>query len=342
MPATFAINQPGQIQGAGDPFALFLKMFAGEVLATFERSVATGGTYLEKRVTAGKSHQFPALGRAQAKRYTPGDNILDATNGYLSQIKGDERIIMVDSPILSSVILDDWEEALNHFETRQEYVNKLVEELVIAHDTNVLSVGIAAARTNLTFTHPDYVADRSVVGTYEDADSIYNGLMKAAEIFDQNDVPMGERFCFLRPRQYHALMYKFAGGVFTGGALMNNDLVSGGIGAFETARLTKPIAGFQIRMTKNLPSADKSAVDDDIGGTARNDVFGSNGHGYNGDFSDVRGLCIQKKAVGTVSLWNVDTKSEYKIEAQGHLTVCRMSEGHGVLRPEAAVELVTA
>lgn len=341
MPATYNVNRPGQIQGSGDPFALFLKMFSGEVLATFERKVATAGTYLEKKVTAGKSHQFPALGRAQAKRHTVGENILDPTNGYLSQIKGDERVILVDSPILSSVILSDWEEALNHFETRQEYVNKLVEELVIAHDTNVLSVGIAAARTNLTFTHPDYVANRSLEGAFGDADSIYDGLMRAAEVFDQNDVPDGDRYCFLRPREYHALMYKFAGGVFSPGALMNGDFVQGGIGAFESARITRPIAGFQIRMTKNLPSTNKAAVDDDVGGTARNDVFGSNGHGYNGDFSKVKGLCVHKKAVGTVSLWDVDTQAEYKIEAQGHLTVCRISEGHGVLRPEAAVELVT-
>lgn len=334
----YTFSRPGQIQASGDDRALFLKLFAGEVLTTFERKVVTAGNYMEKRITSGKSHQFPALSRATAKRFSVGDNILNDSNGYLSQIKGDERVINVDSPIISSVIISDFDEALNHFETRQEYVTKLSEELAHEHDTHILSVGIAAARTDLTFSHSDYVTDRTLEGTFTTADALYDGLMRASLTMDSNDVPSEGRVAYFRPAEYYLLMYKFVGSTFTPGALTNADF--GSNASFATARLTMPIAGFEIRMTKNLPSTDKSANSTDIAGTALNDVFASNGHGYNGDFSATKGLCLQKSAVGSVRLWDVNVQSEYRQEMQGDFTLARMAEGHGVLRPECAVELV--
>jgi hypothetical protein len=336
------VSRPGQIQAAGAVDALFLKQFSGEVLATFARKVATAGSYMEKRISAGKSWQFPALSRATSKRFTVGDNILNDTNGYLSTIKGDERVILVDSPIISAVVISDIDEAMNHFETRAEYVNQLAEALALDHDTHVLSVGIAAARTDLTFAHADYVADRVINGVTSDAESIVANLLEAAKIMDKNDVPSEGRICFLRPDEYYALMYKYTGGTLTPGILTNADYNSGAGTAFQNARIPFPIAGFEIRMTKNLPSTDKSGTSDDVAGTSNNDVFSTNGHGYNGDFSDTVGLCVQRSAVGSVKLWDVMTKAEYKLEAQGYLTVSRLAEGHGVLRPEAAVELSSA
>jgi hypothetical protein len=221
-------------------------------------------------------------------------------------------------------------------------VNQLAEALAIDHDTHVLSVGIAAARTDLTFAHTDYVSDRVINSVTSDADSLVAKLMEAAKIMDKNDVPAEGRVCFLRPDEYYALMYKFSGGTLTPGVLTSTDYSSGAGSIFQSARLPFPIAGFEIRMTKNLPSTDKSATTDDVAGTANNDVFSTNGHGYNGDFSDTVGLCVQRSAVGSVKLWDVNTKAEYKLEAQGYLTVSRLAEGHGVLRPEAAVELSSA
>lgn len=338
----YTISRPGQIAGAGAVDALFLKVFSGEVLASYARKVATAGSYLEKRISAGKSWQFPALSRATSKRFTVGDNILNSTNGYLSTIQGNERIINIDSPIISAVVIADLDEAMSHFETRSEYVNQLGEALAIDHDTHILSVGIAAARTDLTFAHADYTADRIVNGVTSDADALYAALFDAAKIMDQNDVPSEGRICFLRPTEYYALMYKYAGGTFTPGALTNADFSSGSGTIFQSARIPFPIAGFEIRMTKNLPSTDKSAVSSDVAGTANNDVFSTNGHGYNGDFSDTLGLCVQRSAIGSVKLWDVTTQSDYKLEAQGYLTVSRLAEGHGVLRPECAVELSSA
>lgn len=336
----YTLSQPGQIQAAGADDALFLKMFSGEVLSTFERKVATKGAYMEKVISAGKSWQFPAISRATSKRFTVGDNILNDSNGYLSQIKNDERVILIDSPIVSALVLTDYDEARAHYEHRAPYAEKLAEELAIDHDTHVLSVGIAAARTDLTFAHADYVSDRVINSVTSDADSLYDALMQAAKVMDKNDVPRDGRVAFVRPDEYYALLYKFGSGTFTPGPLTSTDF--GGIGNFSNATIPYPIAGFEIRMTKNLPSTNKSAVTTDVAGTANNDVFGTNGHGYNGDFSATLGLCVHKSAIGSVRLWNLTTQMEYKLEAQGHLTVARIAEGQGVLRPECAVELSSA
>ena len=47
-------------------------------------------------------------------------------------------------------------------------------------------------------------------------------------------------------------------------------------------------------------------------------------------------------AVGTVKLLDLATESEYQIERQATLFAAKYAMGHGVLRPECAVEVFTA
>ena len=46
--------------------------------------------------------------------------------------------------------------------------------------------------------------------------------------------------------------------------------------------------------------------------------------------------------MGTVKLMDLAVESEYDIERQGTLMVAKYAAGHGVLRPEAAVQIQTA
>ena len=68
-------------------------------------------------------------------------------------------------------------------------------------------------------------------------------------------------------------------------------------------------------------------------------MFGGSGSGYNGDFSKTVGIVAHPSAVGTVKLLDLATESEYQMERQGTLFVAKYAMGHGVLRPEAAIEL---
>lgn len=341
MAGEFDFVRPGQIQGSGDTKALFLKLFQNEVLATFAQKVKTAGAHRIRQVGAGKSHQWPALGRAAAARFSVGDNILVTANNYLSKVASDEKVIYVDDPLIASTIIADFDEALKHFDTRQEYVAKLAESLSIVHDTSVLSTMVAAARASLTFSHSDYESDRVLnkgASGWDTAEEITAGLQEAAKIMDKNDVAEEGRICFVGIDVYHTLVNTYGAAA---PSLLTTD-VYGSLASLETGRLRTPVAGFEIRMTKNLPSTDKSANSTDVYGTSANDVFGANGFGYNGDFSTTKGICVTADAVGTVERWGLETQMEYKTEMQGELIVARKAEGHGILRPECAVELSSA
>ena len=66
-----------------------------------------------------------------------------------------------------------------------------------------------------------------------------------------------------------------------------------------------------------------------------------NGVGYDGDFRNTFGIVSHSAAVGTVKLLDLATESEYQIERQGTLFVAKYAMGHGVLRPECAIELAS-
>lgn len=48
---------------------------------------------------------------------------------------------------------------------------------------------------------------------------------------------------------------------------------------------------------------------------------------------------MHKSAVGTVKLMDLSTRMDYDPRRLGHQIVSKFAVGHGVLRPEAAVEL---
>lgn len=330
----------GQVQLSGDDLALFLKLFSGEVLTTYAQKVATAGAQKVKSISGGKSTQFIVTGRAGSKRFTIGDNILLDTNNYVSQIPTDEKIVAVDKPIISTTVINDWDEAVAQYSARQPYSEKLAEALALNHDVSALSTMVATARADLTFSHPDYVTDRVLkygASGLDTAQEVIGALHEASKVMNQNDVPVNGRIAFVDLDTYYQLLYTYGGGASD---LNNADY--GALASIATATLNQPIAGFEVRMTKNLPNTDKSANNTDVYGTALNDVFGANGHGYNGDFSTTKAICVHPEATGNVKLWDINTQSEYRQELQGYFTLARMSEGHGVLRPECAVELSTA
>ena len=69
-------SRMGQIDGAGDPKAIFLKVFAGEVLTAYEQIVILKELTRQRTITEGKSASFPAVFQASTEYHTPGAEIL--------------------------------------------------------------------------------------------------------------------------------------------------------------------------------------------------------------------------------------------------------------------------
>jgi hypothetical protein len=54
----FTVSSPGQVNGAGDNRALFLKVFAGETLKAFRETNVAMARSTVRSISSGKSAQF--------------------------------------------------------------------------------------------------------------------------------------------------------------------------------------------------------------------------------------------------------------------------------------------
>jgi len=342
-------SRVGQINSAGDVDALFLKKFSGEILQTFEEANIFKPLHTVRTIENGKSAQFPVTGIASADYHTPGENIADSGNSYLSDIKKAEQIITIDKMLLASTFLSNIDDVKNHYDIRSVYANELGKALAVRFDTALAKVFIAAARSSAVITggktggqldvaNNDFSAG-DVAGTPAAVTGaeLITALFTAAQKLDENDIPSDGRFAFLRPSEYYKLITGGSGAVAINTSAANKDV--GGSGSLASGSIAQ-VAGINIFKSTHIPSTDLSAVSTGDGSSA-NDVFGGSGVGYNGDFRNSLGIVGHSAAVGTVKLLDLATESEYQIERQGTLFVAKYAMGHGILRPECAIELVS-
>jgi hypothetical protein len=328
----------GQVNVAGDVDALFLKVFSGEILTTFEEFNVVKGLHTIRTIANGKSAQFPVTGIATAKYHTPGENIADAGNSYLSAIKHAEKVISIDDVLLASTFIANIDELKNHYDVRSIYAQELGKALAKRFDVATMKTLTAAARTAATITttgKAGIAIDGGEPGDFNGT-VIQAKLFEAAQKLDENDIPNdGKRFAILKPADYYTLLA-------SGEEVINRDF--GGRGDVATGRIPM-VAGINIYKSNHLVdvAVSGSAQDqnDQVAGV-QNDVFGSGGTGYNAAMDKTQIIGGHPSAIGTVKLLDLATESDYKVELQGSLFVAKYAMGHGVLRPEAAFEIKDA
>ena len=325
----------GQINAAGDVDALFLKVFSGEILTTFEEMNVMKGLHTIRTISNGKSAQFPVTGIATAKYHTAGENIADAGNSYLSTVKHAEKVITIDDVLLASTFIANIDELKNHYDVRSIYAKELGKALAKRFDVATMKTLVAAARSATTITggKAGIAIDGGEAADFSAA-VIQEKLFEAAQKLDENDIPNdGQRYAILKPGDYYKLLQ-------SGEDVINRDF--GGRGDVATGALPM-VAGLRIFKSNHLSDvAVAEASQDQDDDSARNDVFGGSGTGYNGDLSKTFIIGGHPSAVGTVKLLDLATESDYKLELQGTLFVAKYAMGHGVLRPEAAFEIKDA
>ena len=223
-------SRVGLIEGGSDNDALFLKKFSGEILQTFDESNVFKALHTIRTIENGKSAQFPVTGIASANYHTPGENIADGGNSYLSDIAKTEKIITIDKMLVASTFFANIDDVKNHYDIRSVYANELGKALAVRFDTAISKVFIAAARSAAAITggKTGGILDVSanamgdVADSSDDADNtdptgaeLTAALFTAAQKLDENDVPSDGRFCVLRPQEYYKLI--------TGGATKVDD-----------------------------------------------------------------------------------------------------------------------
>lgn len=303
----------GAINGGSDKDELFLKVFAGEVLTAFaEKNVLLEKTTV-RAISNGKSAQFPVTGNFTAAYHTPGNEILGESMNHA------ERVITIDDLLISNTFIANIDEAKNHYDIRANYSRKLGEALANTADKQMFQVSVLAARSAATVTGGNGGSRIVDADFLTSSDDLIAGLFAAAQSFDEKDVPEDERYAFVRPAQYYALAQNTK--------VLNKDW--GGAGAYADGKVLR-IAGLTIVATNHLPSTNITTGTQ--AGTATR---------YAVDARTTAALVMQKEAIGTVKLLDLAMESEYDIRRQGTLMVAKYAMGHGILRPECAIELAT-
>ena len=381
--AVSGISLTGQIDGTGalssynNNNAMFLKVFSGEVLQTFETATVMKPLHMVRTISSGKSAQFPVTGIATAKYFTPGTDIM--TEGSMtSAIKHAEKIIYIDDLLLATTFIDKLDEAKNHYDVRSIYSTELGRALARTMDKNLIGLAVqtaasfqnvtstpwipvASARAaNLTGGYGSTVLQNNNLGTAavnasatstttarpnidsEGADEFVQLMFEMAASFDSKDVPSEDRYVILTPTSYYNIVNSPAGK-----DLINRDYNPDPSNSFVNAQIAS-VAGFRMIRSNIAPQVFGQIVLP-TGSTAIGTTF-QPGHrnfeggptvnpsqsAYAGNFSQVKAVCFQKQAFGTVKLLDLAMESEYDIRLQGHLMVAKYAMGHGSLRPECA------
>jgi hypothetical protein len=305
----------GQALTAGDAEALFLKLFAGEVLTNFESENVTMGRTMVRTIKNGKSAQFPIMGRASAVYHVPGNELLGGN------VKHNERVITIDDVLVSPLFVAEIDELKNHYDVRSHYSTEAGRVLGQTVDKQVLQVGVLAARTvvaNIPGETPvGTVITEASAGAFDTPDTLAAAFYTAAQKFDENNIPKGDRVCYLPPALYWKLIQS--------DKVVSRDF--GGTGD-RTKGTIFEIAGIQIVETNNLPNSNITTG-----------VQAGTGSKYIGNFAKTGGLFMHKSAVGTVKLMDLSVRADWDPRRLGTLIVSKVALGHGVLRPEAAIEL---
>lgn len=160
----------GQINQTGDPNALFLKVFSGEVLKAFKLSTITESLVMKRSIVSGKSAQFPVTGWLQAHYTQPGAELTG------QQGVQNEKIIIIDDLLVADSFISNLEEAKNHYDIRSIYSTESGNALARAYDNKNIRVMILAARASANLSANAIAAPAAPVLTQSaQASAAYSG-----------------------------------------------------------------------------------------------------------------------------------------------------------------------
>lgn len=307
---SFTPSRLGQANGSGQTDALFLQLFSGEVLTSFDVTNVMMSRHFVRTISEGRSAQFPATGLADAYDHTPGTRLAGRAINHA------QRVVTIDGLLVSDVFIANIDEAMNHYDVRSIYSNEVGRALSRRMDRNVLQQAILAARATTTVTGGfggSQILGGANVATNASG-ALRDSIITAAQTLDEKNVAEEQRFAVLRPAQYYRLVLD---------AVVPNRDFSGNPGADVRQGKVWEIAGIEIVKSNNLPSTNVTT-----GNTK-----------YQGNFTNTFAFVGHPQAVATVKLMDLSVEGAYILEAQGTLIVSKYAAGHGILRPECAIEI---
>ena len=345
--------------GANDKYALYLKLFSGEMFKGFQHETIARDLVTKRTLKNGKSLQFIYTGRMTSDFHTPGTPILGNADKAPPVA---EKTINMDDLLISSAFVYDLDETLAHYELRGEISKKIGYALAEKYDRLIFRAITRGARSASPVSATNFVEPGGtqirVGATTNDSDAylsdkLVTAFYDAAAAMDEKGVSSQGRCAVLNPRQYYELVQAVGSN-----GLVNRDVqgtaLQGGNGVIE-------IAGIHIYKSMNIPFLGKYGtayggttgkvspgnLGSHIGPTPENASGASTGinndYGTNTELGAKScGLIFQKEAAGVVEAIGPQvqvTNGDVSVIYQGDVILGRMAMGADYLNPAAAVEL---
>lgn len=328
--ANASLDRLGQIQGAGDTSALFLKLGMTELLDAFDRACVFKGKIKERNIKGGKSAAFQVSGKADAAYHVPGTPILGATN---SPGDRNERIINLDGLLIADQVIYDLDELMNYVDVRQDVTHQLGQALAREWDKRAARVLYAAAKTT---TEPLAKAgnagrigqSQTLSAGYAAAtanakgDELVSKISALKVAMQKKDVPTEDLLCVVGPDEYDYLLDSTRA--------INADFngASGENGSFASGRVLR-VKGIPVIMSNHVTQA-----------AYTNGTYDKN-TAYQQDLSKNKAIVFHRDAIGVLTLRSPGLQitpqgGDFNIMYQASLMVARMAIGMGVLRAECA------
>ena len=269
-------SRVGQAGLSGATDALFLKVFSGEVMSTFNSQTVMKEKTRIRSINNGKSAQFAAIAKTVAEYHTAGAEILG------NNIEHGEKIITIDDLLIANTFISKIDEAKNHYDVRAEYSKQMGQALAQTYDRNLLSMAVKAARD------PSGIgagvagqgnAASEAIGATPTTTQLVTAIYDAAATLDTANVPEDERFVIVSPATFYALVQE--------DKLINRDF--GSNGSYSDGTIMR-VAGMQIIKSNNLVIDHTSSAN-----VAKYPDYASK---YTVNGSDTKALIIQKQALG--------------------------------------------
>jgi hypothetical protein len=272
-----AIHRSGVNNAGADARALFLKLYAGEVLTAFQSKNIMMPLHRVRTISKGKSAQFPLTGKYRDAAYhTPGAEIVPSAS------KQGERIVSVDDLLVNAQFVPNIDEAMSHYDIRSIYTQEAGFGLGKVADQNILRLGIKAALCETAamailstgapsiqeysaFDDEDFSGNVVVGGdetttssqaaAIRDPKKITQALMDAKRLLTNKNVP-GDPFIVMSNDMYYD-MFKISGtSNLNDLAIFNRDL--GGSGSVASGQVPT-ILGMPVYVTNHLGSYSNTA-----------------------------------------------------------------------------------
>jgi N4-gp56 family major capsid protein len=305
----------GQVNATGTAYdALFLKVFSGEVLASFAQENKMLGMTTVRTISSGKSAQFPVTGTIASSYHTVGNEILGTA------VKHNEKIINIDDMLLSHAFIAEIDELKSHYDARSVYSKEMGQALANKVDQHLLQLVVLASAGSANVTGGDTGGSVVDADCKTNATSLISSVFEAIQKLDENNVPSNDRAIVVTPDVYYQLCnvdklvsrdFSSSNGDFGKGSVVN-------IGGVPVIKSNTAVTAF----------TDQSSA-----------IAGTN-NTYNVDAQHVGAVVFHKSAVGTVKLKDMVMENTYDPRRLGNLLTARLAMGSGILRPESAIRII--